>query len=160
MRRFLRMLTFLALAALAGWASAEVTVTFADAAAFSDMNTDNMRAADTERAITDHLRQLGERFLGRGELLSVRILDVDLAGNDEWLRRAPFRIRVARESTWPRLQLSYTLTRDGAVVAHGEETIADLNYLHRLSRYDVADPYRYEKQLLDDWFRQRFAGRG
>jgi hypothetical protein len=44
-------------------------------------------------------------------------------------------------------------------VANGDETISDINYLMRASIAYSSDSLRYEKAMLDEWFRTRFVDR-
>jgi hypothetical protein len=46
-----------------------------------------------------------------------------------------------------------------ALVANGDETISDINYLMRASIAYSSDSLRYEKAMLDEWFRTRFVDR-
>lgn len=45
----------------------------------------------------------------------------------------------------------------GKQVAGGEEWVADLNYTHGLSTRMDTDPLRYEKRMLNLWFKARFV---
>ncbi len=86
------------------------------------------------------------------------MLDIRLAGGFE-----PFRsgsaggVRILNEMTWPRMRLKYVLSRDGQVIASGQEQVMDMIYLARPNRYSTSDRLRYEKAMLDEWFDQRIA---
>lgn len=70
------------------------------------------------------------------------------------------RTRFIRDIYRPKLVLHYRwLDKDGAVKADKDETVSDLNYLMRQEtrKYQDNDPLRYEKTLLDRWFRETFA---
>ena len=58
---------------------------------------------------------------------------------------------------WPRMQLRYRLTQGGRTLEQREESISDRNYLDTSSGR-VSDPLRYEKNMLEAWFRDRFGG--
>jgi hypothetical protein len=64
-----------------------------------------------------------------------------------------------REVTWPSIKLRYQLKLGDEVLAAGEETVADMDYLRRINAYQSSDPRRYEKRMLDDWFQQRLVAR-
>jgi hypothetical protein len=138
-------------------AAGQVAVSFVDAGTYTDMNKDRWQPSATMDVLAKHLRQLGIRYLPPDQSLKIEILDVDLAGHDEWRRRFPTEIRVLRSVTWPRITLRYVLEQGGNVTRRGEETVADLSYLDHINPYFSDDPFRYEKYMLDRWFRQRFA---
>jgi hypothetical protein len=148
-----------ALLALPSPAGAAVTVAFVDPVNFRDaaFQRDYQAEDAVLKGIEKHLRHLGERYLAADQKLDVEILDIDLAG-----RMAPWRpqlngVRLMDGVTWPRIKLRYVLERDGARIDSAEESIADLNYLTHSPGYFSSDRLRYEKQMLDDWFRARFV---
>ncbi len=89
-----------------------------------------------------------------GQELTIEILDVDLAGELRWRHFGD--VRILRPVTWPRIKLRYALTSDGLEVATGEELVSDRSYLMRPSTRRCHDALRFEKAMLDDWFRRRF----
>lgn len=139
-----------------------VEVAFIDPERFTDAAPGAWSASDKERAgalaqLRQHFIALGARHLAAGERLSIEVLDVDLAGHFEPGRSAVHDIRILRGVTWPRLHLRWRHSRDGSVVAEGEERLAELNYqLHAPTcRYDAS--VCYEKRMLSEWFVRRFA---
>ena len=88
------------------------------------------------------------------------MLDVDLAGLVEpWHYRLPYDVRVLRSVTWPSVKLRYRLVQGEQVLASGDETISDMNYLEHPNAYSTTDPLRYEKWMLDEWFEDRLVDR-
>lgn len=160
MRRATCLLVF-SLAAAAVPAHAAVDVTFTEPVRYSDARLHgNHRAGADEvvlKQLRAHLETLGGRYLRAGQVLKVEVLDIDLAGRYEPWRARAYDVRILRDITWPRIKLRYALESDGAVVAHGEETVADLGYLSHPEVRLSADRLGYEKRMLDDWFRTRFA---
>ncbi|HJW11255.1 MAG TPA: DUF3016 domain-containing protein, partial [Albitalea sp.] len=66
--------------------------------------------------------------------------------------------RIAKGmADWPRINLRYSLESNGKVLKSGEEWVDEKDYMHRLDRYGNADPLHHEKQMLDEWFKARFA---
>ena len=102
-----------------------------------------------------YLETLGRRLLAPGQNLSIDVLDIDLAGQDEPRRRGT-EVRVMRDVTPPRIKLRYTLSGGGRRATSGEDDLSDMNYLMNPSGR-LGGRYGYEKALLDDWFR-RIAG--
>jgi len=64
-----------------------------------------------------------------------------------------------RAAAWPSIKLQYSLMRNGEVLASGEETVSDMDYLRRINTYPASDPLRYDKWMLDDWFAHRIVER-
>ena len=58
---------------------------------------------------------------------------------------------------WPSFQLRYKLSGGNQAQKQGEERVADLNYTGHIASYGNRDPLRYEKQMLDGWFKARFS---
>ncbi len=108
------------------------------------------------RDLTRHFDKLSQRYLAPGQDLKVEILDIDLAGYFRPFGRAGDQVRILDRATWPRIKLRYALSQSGAVLAQGEETLADLDYLHYAHVGSTTDALRYEKRMLTDWFRRRF----
>ena len=106
--------------------------------------------------IRQHLELLGRRHLKPDQTLTIEVLDLDLAGQLEPWRAYAYDVRYMREVTWPKMKLRYTLVQNGVTLAQGEESISDMSYLMDASARVSNDSLRYEKTMLDDWFRNRF----
>ncbi|MGE0447395.1 MAG: DUF3016 domain-containing protein [Vicinamibacterales bacterium] len=160
MRRAILLLA-LPLLAAALPARAAVDVTFAEPARYSDARLNgNVRPGADESVLKQlraHLEALGARYLRDGQVLKVEVLDIDLAGRYEPWRATAYDVRFLRDVTWPRIKLRYALESGGAAVAQGEETLADLGYLSHPEVRLASDRLGYEKRMLDEWFRARFA---
>ena len=158
--RFLLLSWFVVLAWSAP-ATAAITVSFIEPEHYRDASLDGAYPDEADdkgmREIRRHLESLGERYLASGQELKVEILDIDLAGRHEPWRAHAYRVRIMRDITWPRIRLRYVLENEGIVATTTEESVIDMNYLGRPSVYYESDRLRYEKQMLDDWFRARFV---
>ena len=55
------------------------------------------------------------------------------------------------------MELQYRLEQDGQVVASGSDRLSNMTYLDRLNRYAGSDTLRYEKPMLDEWFKKTFG---
>lgn len=144
----------------AGSAAAGATVTYTQPEQFSDVPH---AAWDRDRV----LKQVSQHFdvlaakLPAGQSLTVEVTDVDLAG-----RMLPFRsgnpdLRVIGQGAdWPHMSLRYTITEGDKVIKSGTEQIASMNYMDR-ARYNRYrdDTLRFEKEMLDDWFKERVAAK-
>jgi hypothetical protein len=160
MRPTARVLTLLCFAAAAGSALAgTVNVSFVDSARFADAGATAADREATLRALSQHLQARGGRVLPADQVMTIDVLDVDLAGAVKPLhRRAGTELRIAKGmADWPSIKLRYSLESNGKVLKSGEESVADMDYMHRTNRYGDADPLHHEKQMLDDWFKTRFG---
>ena len=109
------------------------------------------------KEIEAHLKQLGQRYLLPNQSLKIEVLDVDLAGHLS-LSRPGREVRILRgKADWPSMTLHYVLEADGRVLMDREEHIADMDYLEHPDRQYSDQSLPYEKRMLDDWFRRRFA---
>lgn len=139
-------------------AGAEVSVSFSHPERYTDIGRLDWNADLALQTIEEHLKQLGERYLASGQTLVVDVLDIDLAGRPEPRPGRVQDVRVVRGTTdWPSIKLRYTLKAGGRILESNEELIIDKNYLLRPRRYVGSERLRYEKQMLDDWFKTRFG---
>lgn len=108
------------------------------------------------QALQQAVQPLVQRSLQPGDVLTLELLDLDLAGELQPTLGGR-ELRVMRGATWPRMQLRYSLLRDGTVRAQAEQQLSDLAYLdHRAVAAD-GSRYRFEQALLRDWY-QRTLG--
>jgi hypothetical protein len=149
----------LALAMAATPARAGVTVAFADPRYFTDADDSSGNSVRTLLEIKRHLEGLGARYLQPADLLRIQVLNVDLAGQRQFLRSMPSDVRVVTgDADWPRIELRYTLGAESGVPKPVQETIVDMAYLRRVFEPGyVSDPLQYEKRMLDNWFKARFV---
>ena len=145
-------------ATMAAQAAGTVKVAFVEAERFTDAGRSQSDRAANLRVLEQHLGALGQRLLADGQSLTLEITDVDLAGSLKPWRHSAEEIRVVRGmADWPRITLRYSLESPGQTVRRGEAQIADMNYTGHIATYGSGDPLRYEKQMLDAWFRSTFA---
>lgn len=149
-------------------ASAEVTVRYGQPEQYHDLalsgsDTPSMQA-EAMKQLEAHVKKLGDSYLPKGDKLEIVVLDIDMAGAYEpWRTPNLTRTRFIRDIYRPKFVLHYRWqAKDGAVKAEKDETLTDLNYLMRLEtrKYQDNDPLRYEKTLLDRWFREAFSATG
>jgi len=164
--RLIRALTLACAAAATPLASAEagrVEVVYVDPQQFTDVR-DGFTPTDSARdfylaEIRRYIERQAARRLADGEVLRVRITDVQLAGVYEARRAAVTDVRIIREVTPARIDLGFRLERaDGAVAAAGERQLRSTGYPVGV-RIDPSDPLRYEKVLLDGWLAETFPQR-
>ena len=149
---FLSLLMPMSASAFAG-----VSVNFVHPEKFRD--EDFRRSFKRDGAIAEFRRyfdRLGAIYLKKGQTLRIDVLNADLAGRYEpW--NGLYDVRVLRDVTPPSFRLRYTLRQGKKIVARGEETVTDMNYLWNLSARNASGRFPHEKAMLRDWFRKRFS---
>jgi hypothetical protein len=143
----------------AGSAAAGANVKFVEPEHFSDVPFASWERDDVLKDLRGHFDRLAAR-LPAGQELNVEVTDVDLAGRT-WPTRFQGRdIRVMNGGAdWPHMSLRYTITQNGQVIKSGVEELNDMAYQQRATRYGSDDALRYEKRMLDQWFKERIAAR-
>ena len=153
-------ITLIALAALAAGAQAAgtVQVQFVQPEKFADVRDQAFSRERNLEALKQHLERAGARYLADGQTLKIDVLDVDLAGEPKPGARATD-VRVLKgKADWPRIDLRYTLEAPGQPARSGQASIKDMSYLHHVaSGVPATEPLRYERRMLDDWFKSEFS---
>ncbi|MES2315926.1 MAG: DUF3016 domain-containing protein [Pseudomonadota bacterium] len=160
MNTFFRQAALAAVVLLAaGSASAGAKLTFVQPETFSDVPFSSW---DRERLLKDlraHFDKLAAT-LPPGQQLDVEVTDIDLAGETWPANFGGQNIRIMRgRADWPKMSLRYTITQNGQVLKSGTADIADMNYQQNMTRFGDSDALRYEKRMLDQWFKQVVAAR-
>lgn len=138
--------------------AAAVEVKFTDAERYADAGNTRWDERANLEVLARHFKAMGGRYLPKDQTLSIEVLDVDLAG-ESWPSRRGYNIRVVRGmADWPRITLRYTLQGPGGeMLRQGEERISDPGYTGRSVTFGDSDALRYEKRMLDEWFRKNFT---
>jgi len=135
---------------LAGPCLAEVHVTYVKPEQFFDINQ-----TDREQILNDlttHFQSL-DKSLAPDQTLNVEVTALELSGQvKERFRGNPVRV-LKGGADWPSMHLRYRLESKGQLVRSGEDDLANMAYLNRMNNYPTSDYLRYEKQMIDDWFR-------
>jgi len=146
----------LALSASASLALADVEVRFIEPEKFSDASADFSRRerAPVLDGIKAHLEKLGAQLPGKN--LKFEISNIDLAGDWEPVGPRMEMIRVLRGVSSPAIELSYVLSEKGKALQSGKIRLHDMAYMSSFNRYPDSDPIRYERRMIDNWFREEF----
>ncbi|XLZ68052.1 DUF3016 domain-containing protein [Massilia sp. SR12] len=144
--------------AAAGAASAgSVKVTYQEPDKFIDVPYWEQDRAQLLKDVTAHFEQLAQK-LPASQQLTITVTELDLAGRVEPRRNTMRDIRILRGGAdWPTMQLKYALEEGGKVIASGESSLNNMDYLHGINPYRGGDPLRYEKPMLDNWFKATFG---
>jgi len=143
-------------------AAGPVDVSFLpDPRQYTDPGRDPADAVRNEQTLARHLQGLGARWLPDGQQLRIEVLDLDLSGSLRPPRRAAIdEVRISHGGAdVPRVKLRYTLSEGDRVLASGEETVTDLNYLRHGADIGLNEPLRTEKRMLEGWFKARIVER-
>lgn len=150
----LALLALLAPLAPLAWAGA--TVTFVNPDKFIDVPFSLHERETALKQLEAHFVRLAAR-LPAGQDLKVEVTDLDLAGTEQ-PGRFGREIRVLKGmADWPRIDFKYSVEAQGKVVKSGSAQVKDMSYLQRANRYPNDEPLRYEKRMLDDWFKSEFG---
>ena len=144
----------------AAWAGGTVNVSFIEPERFTDAGERSYYYSPAAlKQIEEYLQWLGQRYLADGQVLKIEVTDVDLAGELRPIVSRGDMVRIVRgRADWPRFKLRYTLAdHDGKTLSHGEETVADLDYTRNVATTGDYNPMKYERLLLEAWFRARFT---
>jgi hypothetical protein len=149
------------LMAYASAAAASLQVDFIEPERYADAHLDDFDGPDQRvlRILEQHLQEWAGRCLRPADALQIRILDIDLAGTQDWgSRTGGHRPRIMREVTSPKITLFYNLRRGDGQVIRARERLTDMNYLSH-SAYLRSDsmPLPYEHLMLGNWFEQTFC---
>jgi hypothetical protein len=134
---------------------AATSVSFTKPEAYVDVAFSPRDRDDELKILREHFEKLGAK-LPAGQDFKVEVLDVDLAGRvDPSIRGGSRDLRVLRGGAdWPMVQFRYTVEQSGKAIKTGEARVSDMNYLNHFNRYPSGEPMRYEKAMLDDWFKK------
>jgi hypothetical protein len=83
----------------------------------------------TLKELGHFLESLGPRYLKSGQVLTLEVLNIDLAGRIEWWGRNFYDTRILRDIYPPRFTLNYRLAEVGRILVKRQETVVDPNYL-------------------------------
>ena len=149
----------LGLLAVAAAAQADVQVNFVNPDKFTDIKDNNgFRQTDLLKDIEAHLVEQAGKYLP-GRDVRINVTDVDLAGEVEPFGRRMQWLRVMRTVTLPSIALNYEVLEAGKVVQHGEARLRDMNYQDGFNNYFSSDTLRYEKRMIDRWFKDQFSAK-
>jgi hypothetical protein len=136
-------------------AASAIDVKFIKSESFADMPFSHHGRDDVMNELQLHFAKLAAK-LPSGQTLKIEVNDVDLAGRIE-----PHQIghnndmRILRGAAdWPSMKFSFIVESQGKVIKSGLADVNDMNYLRGFNRYSANEPLRYEKKMLDEWFRK------
>ncbi len=136
-------------------ADAAVSVSFVNPQNYLDFQSES--CVQRDEMLGEHrqtLLDLGTRYLKPGQNLNIEVLDVQRAGI---LRdTTPSHTALLTANTPPRIDVQYTLRQNSKIILSAHEAVTDIDYFLDQSSHLSSDRLVYEKQVLHDWFRNRF----
>lgn len=150
----------LALTVIGAQADERVQVGYAKVDEFSDFGESRWDRERNQQEFTAIVQEAAAK-LPIGQRLVVKVLDVNRAGELEWWRAGADRLRVLRNITWPKIELEYQILEGSRVVKEGTARLADIDYLQNnffTAGQDSNSSWRYERRLLDRWFKETVLG--
>lgn len=146
-------------------AAAKVEVTWEDPKSYTDIKPVNQTRSGFQKstfaALESHFTKLAES-LPDDHVLSITVTNLDLAGQVWPASFVGFGtggtdVRLVKRIDIPRMAFSYTL-KDGAgnLVQSAEVNLKDMSFMDGVVRGFDSDNYRYEKNMLTDWYRSEF----
>ncbi len=149
----------LALAAFAAGAQAAgtVQVQFVQPEKFADIRDQAFSRERNLEMVKRLLERAAAPYVADGQTLKIDVLDIDLAGEPKPDARVND-VRVLRgKADWPRIDLRYTLESPGQPARSGQGSVKDMAYLQRgVGGLPVDEPLRYERRMMDEWFKAEF----
>jgi Protein of unknown function (DUF3016) len=139
-------------------AAGAVHVTFVNPERYRDIGDRYpRRQSGVLKEIESYFDYLGERYLKEGQVLSIEVLNIDLAGQFEPWRFEWRDVRIMRDITPPSFKLRYALVDRGNLLMSAEERVTDMTYLWGAGSIYGDQRLGYEKKMLRNWFRSRFV---
>jgi Protein of unknown function (DUF3016) len=137
-----------------------VSVSFVEPEKFTDSRRVELAptSAGVLRELEKFLIETGGRYLPPTTKLSIRITDIDLAGDFELFRGPQAdQVRITKGLYPPHIVLEFEVVDSTTkVVKSGKRDLTDIDYQLR-SVYLREDYLRYEKDILRDWLRAEFS---
>ena len=147
-------------------AAANVEVTWENPKEYTDVKPSNESRKHFRKRVfkqlDNHFVELAEK-LPDGQTLQVTVTDLDLAGQ-VWpasfvgFGNSGSDVRLIKRIDIPRMTFSYKLLdADKNVIQESSEVkIKDMGFQDRLTSSFRDEPFRYEKQMIKDWFNDEF----
>ena len=133
-------------------------VSYRNPAAFTEMDRSFGERTDWLDELSRYVAKRASRTLPEGQRLLVTITDVQRSGMLEpWRRGGMADVRIVRDTTPPRIDLTYQLvSQNGAVLKEGSRRLTDAAFLNRTGSHRD-ELLSHEKNLIDDWMRRDFG---
>jgi hypothetical protein len=147
-------------------AQAKVEIEWDKPEEYRDVRPSNESRKKFREATFEHLNEYMNKLasaLPEDQKLLMKVSDLDLAGQVWPISYLGFGhggsdVRIVKNIDIPRINFSYQLlTQSGQVVKQAEVKLKDMSFLDRSNRSFKSDSLRYEKNMLQRWFKKEFG---
>lgn len=137
----------------------EVKVQWQEPEKFTDIRPGN----DSRKVYRERVMKKFDSFfaelaakLPEGYSWHITVTDIDLAGDvDHFIGGAGNPLRVVKDIYSPAIKFSYVVRdQHGEEVVSADEKLRDMGFMQSLNSVNDSDEFRYEKQMLQDWFKK------
>lgn len=137
----------------------EVKVQWQEPEKFTDIRPAN----DSRKVYRERVMKKFDSFftelaakLPEGYSWNITVTDIDLAGDvDYFIGGAGNALRVVKDIYSPAIKFSYVVRdQHGEEVASADEKLRDMGFMQSLNSVNDSDEFRYEQQMLQDWFKK------
>lgn len=138
---------------------APITVEFVNPEKYTDFGTRFQPTAEDQEGLAQQFRQglrsIAQRYVPEGYHLTLRILNIDMAGDFEPIRGPSFSdVRIMKAIYPPSIHVEYRVTGPtGEVVSSGRRRMSDLAYQNLITIHRH-DRLFYETELARDLVRE------
>lgn len=146
-----------AAALAAGTAAAgTVEVKFTEPTKFADVGRSSFSRDQHLKTLRMHFESLA-RKLPPAQKLAIEVTDIDLAGEERWVRGQPDVRVLTGRADWPVVSVKYRLSEGSRTLKSGEERIADMAYLQSSLGVMKDQELAHERRMIDRWFAEKIA---
>lgn len=140
-----------------------VKITWQDPKKYTDIVATSELQSRFEKQIfttlTADLNILASKVLKPGEMLVMKVTNVDLAGDVRpTFGETSNNIRVVKDVYPPRIAFSYKVMQGNRVVMSGQEKLQDMFFMGGIQPL-TEKPFMYEANLLKHWFNKSISPR-
>jgi Protein of unknown function (DUF3016) len=136
--------------------AAAINVSFDKSRRYADAGMSGDEAVSNVREIATYIAGIAKRDLPTDADLNVEILDVDLAGDRRLVGRGVWIRHMDGTSDWPNIKVKFSLHVPGRAPMEAVDKISGEDYLMHGESLSY-DPMRYEKLMIDAWFKYRIV---
>ncbi len=135
---------------------AAINVSFDKSRKYADAGMSGDEAISNVREIATYIAGIAKRDLPADANLNVEVLDVDLAGDRRLVGRGVWIRHMDGTSDWPNIKVKFSASIPGRPPMEAVDKISGENYLTHGESLSY-DPMRYEKLMIDAWFKYRIV---
>jgi hypothetical protein len=136
--------------------AAAINVSFDKSRKYADAGMSGDEAIANVRDLATYIAGIAKRDLPVDADFNLEILDVDLAGDRRLVGRGVWVRHMTGDADYPAIKVKFTLNIPGRPPMESIEKISGENFLMHGETLSY-DPMRYEKIMIDQWFKYRIV---